>query len=101
MSEPVGATDQPGSVAQNAFAADGQVPGSSARIDSLSAHITQQRDLQQVCVFVSRARTDLTITLHIGLPCGQYGETDLGKGEDSLGEYCQTALKLSPCLSDT
>ena len=101
MSEPVGATNQPGSIFQNASAADGQVPGSSARIDSPPAHIAQIDDYEDVCIFISKVRTDSTITHHIGLGEGAEGGTDLGECEDSPGEYCQTALKLSPCLPDT
>ena len=96
MSEPVGATDQPGSVAQNASVADGQVPGSSARIDrSPPAHITQNEDYLDVCVFIPRVRTDSTITHCIGSIEGAEGGTDLGECEDSPGEYCHIALLFS------
>ena len=72
MSEPVGATNQPGSISQNASAADGQVPGSSASIDSPPAHNAQsddsdEDDYSDVCIFMSKVRTDATITHHIGL----------------------------------
>ena len=96
MSESVGATNQPGSIFQNASAADGQVPGSSARIDrSPPAHITQNEDYLDVCVFISRVRTDSTITHCIGLLDGEGWETDLGECEDSSGEYCHIALLFS------
>ena len=95
MSESVGATNQPGSVSQNVSAADGQVPGSSARIDSPPAHIAQNNDLREVCAFISRVRTDSTITHCIGLSNGEGWETDLGECEDSPGEYCHIALLVS------
>ena len=66
MSESVGATNDPGSISRNASAADGQEPGSSARIDSLPAHIVQIKDSHEVCVFISRVRTDSTIQNCIG-----------------------------------
>ena len=67
MSAPVGATSQPGSISQNASAADGQDPGSSASIDSPSAHIAQNDDSSEVCVLISRVKADLTIKHCIGL----------------------------------
>ena len=99
MSESVEATNQPGSISQNASAADGQESGSSASIDSLPAHIAQIHaqihDLQEVCVFISRVRTDSTITHRIGLSDGGLWEIDLGECEDSSGEYCHFALLVS------
>ena len=101
MSDPVGATNQPGSSSQNASAADGQVPGSSASVHRPPAYFAPIDDYEDVCIFISKVRTDSTITHHIGLSDGADWKTDLGECEDSPGEYCQTALKLSPCLPDT
>ena len=95
MSESGGATNQPGSISQNASAADGQVPGSSASVHSPPAHIAQIDDYEDVCIFISKVRTDSTITHHIGLGEGAEGGTDLGECEDSSGEYCHIALLVS------
>ena len=72
MSEPVEAKNRQGSIPQNASAADGQVPGSSASIDNPPAHNAQsddsdEDDYSNVCIFMSKVRTDSTITHHIGL----------------------------------
>ena len=95
MSIPVGATNQPGSISQNATAADGQVPGSSASMDSPPAHIAQNNDSDDVCVFIFSVRTDSTITNRIGLMDGVEGGTDSGECKDSSGEYCHIALLVS------
>ena len=75
MSNSVGATNQPGSSSQNASAADGQVPGSSASINSPPAHNVQidnsdDDDYCDVCIFILKVRTDSPITHHIGLKEG-------------------------------
>ena len=95
MSGSVGATNQPGSISQNASAADGQVPGSSASMDSPPAHIAQNNDSGDVCVFIFSVRTDSTITHRIGLMDGVEGGTDSGECKDSSGEYCHIALLVS------
>ena len=59
MSEPVGATNQPGSISQNVSAADGQVPGRSASMDRFPAifttDIAQTDDYDYVCIFISKS----------------------------------------------
>ena len=91
MSIPVGATNQPGSMFQNASAADGQGPNSSASIGSSPAAIAPS----SVCVLISKGRIDSTITHHIGLSDGGLWEIDLGECEDASGEYCHISLLVS------
>ena len=95
MSESVGATNQPGSITQNASAVDGRMPGSSARMYDPSAHIAQMDDNDYVCIFISKVRTDSTITHRIGLTDGADWRTDLGECEDASGEYCHISLLIS------
>ena len=99
MSESGGATNQPGSVSQNASAADGQVPGSSARIDSPPAHNAQSDDDIQVCVHISKVRTDSTITHRIGLD--KEGEGGLTwENAKTLQVNIAILLCFSPCSPD-
>ena len=67
MSNSVGATNHPGSISENASAADGQVPGSSGSIFSPLGNTAHIGDQIEVCVFLSKVTTYSTMTHHIGL----------------------------------